>query len=182
MDSSQNLIPLIETKKNSLPQILIVAAAVFIIDQLAKFWVVHYLPMGGTWSLTTGTARLAQITFITNTGAAFGMFPQLGTIFMVSAMVVIVGIVFFHRQLPLENGWVRLSLGLQLGGAMGNLFDRLTQGYVVDFIDIGFWPIFNIADVSIMVGVSTLTYYFWCQENTLDYQELSGISEGKNNE
>jgi signal peptidase II len=59
---------------------------------------------------------------------------------------------------------VRLSLGLQLGGAVGNLLDRLRSGYVVDFIDIGFWPIFNLADLAIVVGVAVLAYHLWRED------------------
>ena len=119
-------------------------------------------------------ARLFQFTFITNTGAAFGMFPQLGTIFLFVALVVIIGIVIFHHHLPTENIWIRISLGLQLGGAMGNLLDRILRQYVVDFVDIGFWPIFNIADISVVVGVVILAYFLWQEEPQLD--SVQGMS------
>ena len=119
-----------------------------------------------------------KFTFISNTGAAFGMFPQLGTVFMVIAVIVVAGIVIYHNQLPTENIWVRISLGLPLGGAMGNLLDRLMHGYVVDFVDIGFWPIFNIADLSIVLGVIFLTYHLWDEENAPDStQDMSALSE-----
>ncbi len=92
------------------------------------------------------------------------MFPQLGNFFMIVAVVVIGVIVLFYHRLPTENVWVRISLGLQLGGAMGNLVDRLVRGFVVDFIDIGFWPIFNLADISIVLGVVILAYHLWDEE------------------
>ena len=92
------------------------------------------------------------------------MFPQMGGAFMVVAVIVIVAIVLFYHHLPIENPWIRLSLGLQLGGALGNLVDRFHYGYVVDFVDIGFWPIFNVADVSIVVGVAILAYHLWHEE------------------
>ena len=117
-----------------------------------------------SWSLVPALSKLIKFTHIANTGAAFGMFPQLGNIFMVIAVIVIAGIIIFHKQLPTENIWVRISLGLQLGGAMGNLVDRILRGYVVDFVDIGFWPIFNIADLSIVVGVTILAYHLWDEE------------------
>ncbi len=125
-------------------------------------------------------SRLFRFTYISNTGAAFGMFPQLGTIFMVIAVIVVVGIVIFHDHLPTENIWVRISLGLQLGGALGNLADRILRGYVVDFVDIGFWPIFNIADLSIVVGVAILAYHLWDQENSMDSpHEVQVFSGGR---
>ncbi|NJN94088.1 MAG: signal peptidase II [Anaerolineales bacterium] len=115
------------------------------------------------------------------TGAAFGMFPQLGGIFMVIAVVVVVAIVIFYHHLPTYNLWVRVSLGLQLGGALGNLVDRITRGYVVDFVDIGFWPIFNIADMSIVLGVTILAYFLWSEEDVLSQVEKApNLSEGGN--
>lgn len=124
-------------------------------------------------------SRLVKFTYISNTGAAFGMFPQLGTIFMIIAVLVIVGIIIFHRQLPIHNVWVRISLGLQLGGAMGNLVDRILRGYVVDFVDIGFWPIFNIADISIVVGVSMLAYCLWEEEANHDSTQMHAVQGGQ---
>jgi len=92
---------------------------------------------------------------------------------MIIAVVVIVGIIIFHNQLPTENIWVRISLGLQLGGAMGNLVDRIVRGYVVDFVDIGFWPIFNIADLSIVTGVALLAYHLWDEDGQEGHMDSS---------
>ena len=153
-------------KSSALPTILSIAAIIFALDQITKFLVVQNIPLHGSWSFFPGLAKIFQFTYITNTGAAFGMFPQLGGAFMVIAIVVIASIVTFYRHLPTANIWVRISLGLQLGGALGNLLDRITRGYVVDFVDIGFWPIFNIADLSIVLGVALLAYYLWYEENS----------------
>jgi signal peptidase II len=87
---------------------------------------------------------------------------------MVVAIIVIIAIILFYHHLPIESPWIRLSLGLQLGGAMGNLLDRLMHGYVVDFVDIGFWPIFNLADLSIVCGVAILAYHLWNEEDRPD--------------
>jgi signal peptidase II len=143
------------------PTIIGIAAVVFGLDQASKFLVTQYIPMGGSWSIIPAFERLVKFTFITNTGAAFGLLPQLGDVFTVVAVVVIFGIIFFHRQFPTGNLWVRMSLGLLLGGVMGNFVDRLFRGYVVDFVDIGFWPIFNLADASIVIGICILTYHLW---------------------
>ncbi len=99
---------------------------------------------------------------------------------MVVAIVVIMAIIIFYRHLPTGNVWVRVSLGLQLGGAMGNLLDRILHGYVVDFVDIGFWPIFNLADLSIVIGVSILAYYLWNEEDAADQagRNVPRLSEG----
>lgn len=161
--------------------ILGVAVIVFSLDQITKFLILQKISLGETWSFSPNLARIFQLTFIKNTGAAFGMFPQLGTVFMVVALMVIVAILLFHHHLPAEKGWIRLSLGLQLGGAMGNLADRLQYGYVVDFIDIGFWPIFNLADLSIVVGVAILAYHLWDEEHPSEKPEqISRLPEGGN--
>ena len=93
------------------------------------------------------------------------MFPQLSFVFLAVAVVVILALLFFSHYLPTTNIWFRLSWGLILGGAMGNGLDRILHGYVVDFVDIGFWPIFNIADLSIVIGVCILAYYLWEEDN-----------------
>jgi signal peptidase II len=143
--------------------------------------VVQNIPLQESWSLFPSLAKIFQFTFITNTGAAFGVFPQLGGLFMVVAVVVIAAIIIFHHHLPTHNIWVRISLGLQLGGAMGNVLDRMLHGYVVDFIDVGFWPIFNIADLAIVLGVSILAYHLWHAENSLDGTDnVPRLSEGGN--
>lgn len=155
------------------PTIIGIAAIIFALDQASKFLVVKYIPLGESWSFWPALARLFQFTFITNTGAAFGMFPQLGTIFLGIAIVVMIGLPILFHQLPTENLWVRMSVGLLLGGAMGNGIDRILRSYVVDFVDIGFWPIFNIADISIITGVCILTYCLWEEENAMNQaQEL----------
>lgn len=146
---------------SAFPTILGVSAIIFALDQMSKFLVLKHIPLGGAWDYLPGLAPLFRITFITNTGAAFGILPQMGSLLMVVAVVVIIAITFFYRLLPTENVWARVALGLQLGGAMGNFWDRVTHGYVVDFIDISFWPIFNIADVSIVIGVAILAYFLW---------------------
>lgn len=149
---------------SAFPTIVGVAAIIFGLDQMSKFLVLKYIPLEGSWDYLPWLARLFKITFITNTGAAFGMFPQMGTVLMVIAIVVILAIASFYHHLPTQKVWVRLCLGWQLGGAMGNLMDRIVHGYVVDFIDIGFWPIFNIADASIVIGVSILAYFLWNED------------------
>ncbi len=148
----------------SLLVLLGVAALVLALDQLTKAWVSASLPEGGWWSPLPGLWRIFRITHITNSGAAFGIFPNQGNFFILIAVIVVLAIVLYHRHLPVGGWWIRLSLGLQLGGAFGNLFDRVRLGYVVDFIDIGFWPIFNLSDTAIVTGVAILAYCLWRED------------------
>ena len=144
-----------------------VAAVVVGLDQLTKYWVMASLPEGNWWSpLPGGAWHFFRITHTTNSGAAFGIFPKQGGVFVLVAAVVVVAIVLYYRYLPQGDWLIRLSLGLQLGGAIGNLIDRLRFGYVVDFIDVGFWPIFNIADASITIGVILIAYGLWRGDRT----------------
>jgi signal peptidase II len=157
-----------------------VAILVLALDQLTKIWVSNSVPEGGWWSPLPGLWRVFRITHITNSGAAFGIFPNQGNFFIFIAIVVVIAIVLYYRYLPTEGWLVRLSLGLQLGGAIGNLVDRIRYGHVVDFVDIGFWPIFNVADMAIVVGVGILAYCLWREDYAAhDLTLLPADDEGK---
>lgn len=132
-----------------------IASVVIFLDQVSKFLVRLHLSPGQSVP-EDGPIRLSHYT---NTGAAFSLFPNQTALFIVVAIVAISIIVLYSRQLPKDGGIVRVGLGLQLGGAAGNLIDRVLHGQVTDFIDLGFWPVFNIADSSIVVGVGLLAYF-----------------------
>ncbi|GAB4536762.1 MAG: signal peptidase II [Anaerolineae bacterium] len=164
----------------SLIFLVVVGVVVLALDQLTKVWVLTSLPEGGWWSPLPGLWRVIRITHITNSGAAFGIFPNQGNFFIIVAVVVALAIVLYYRYLPTGNWLVRLSLGLQLGGAIGNLLDRIRYGHVVDFVDIGFWPIFNVADLAIVTGVGILAYCLWHEEQVAhSLTFLSTDDEGK---
>jgi signal peptidase II len=150
-----------------------VATLVFLADQVSKALVLRYLAINQSWNPIPGLSSLFTITHVTNTGAAFGLFPDRGMLFVVVAVVVIAAIVAYYRYLPSDRLLVRASLGLQLGGALGNLLDRLRYGYVVDFIDFKIWPVFNLADSSIVVGVVILAFYL-LREQEAGHPEPSG--------
>ena len=136
----------------------VVAVLTLVIDQISKRAVMTSLRPGESWNPVAALERWVSLTYVTNTGAAFGLFPDYGVVFMVVAVVVIVTIIFYYRHLPGEQWLVQASLGLQLGGALGNLLNRLQYGHVIDFIDFKIWPVFNVADSSIFVGVVILAF------------------------
>jgi signal peptidase II len=136
-----------------------VALLALVADQISKYLVFSNLNPGQSWNPITSLTSWVSITHVTNTGAAFGLFPDRGSLFVVIAVIVVAAIIFYHRHLPAGQWWIKVSLGLQLGGALGNLLDRLRLGYVIDFIDFKIWPVFNLADSSIVVGVAILAYY-----------------------
>lgn len=97
-----------------------------------------------------------HITYVHNFGAAFGLFVHRTGFFIFVTTVVVLLIFVFLRHLPKEQKLLRAALVLQLGGAMGNLIDRVRLGYVIDFFDLRVWPVFNVADIAIVFGVGLL--------------------------
>lgn len=147
------------SEKSSWLLFLGVAALVFLIDQASKWAVLTYLSLGEAWNPVALLRPFVSVTHVTNTGVAFGLFQDQGTFFAIVALLVVIGIVVFYRYLPPDQLWLRVSLGLQLGGALGNLLDRVRLGSVVDFIDFKIWPVFNLADTAIVLGVAILAFY-----------------------
>lgn len=129
-----------------------VAVLVFIADQVTKYVVKSNLALYESWP----REGLVRITYGTNSGTAFGLFPDQTLILIVTSFLAIGFIYYFYRSHALPTPVLRLAIGLQLGGAFGNLVDRIRLGSVVDFIDVGWWPIFNIADSSIVTGIGLL--------------------------
>ena len=147
-----------------LPLVPLVALATLALDQFTKWLVVTNLELGESVYPLPALSRLFSLTYVTNTGAAFGLLKEAGVVFVFVAILVITIIVLYVRRVPADQQLVRVALGLQLGGALGNLIDRLRLGHVVDFIDLKFWPVFNVADSAIVIGVALLAIAFWRQE------------------
>ena len=122
------------------------------VDQATKYLVRANLEIGESWP-REGFFRL---THGTNTGTAFGLFPQQTLLLTIASVIAIGFIIYFYRTHGGHTWLSRLNVGLLLGGAFGNLTDRLIAGRVTDFIDVGPWPIFNMADSSIVVGITLL--------------------------
>jgi signal peptidase II len=147
--------------------LFVTAVITLIVDQATKFFAITYLAPDRVWAPIPSLAHILTFTYITNTGVAFGMFKNLGPIFMGVAIVVIVTIFIYQKQVPAYAWPVRVVLGLMLGGAVGNLIDRLRFNFaVIDFIHLHYyspqlvldWPVFNVADGSVVVGVILLAF------------------------
>ena len=140
--------------------IYLIAAMVILIDQYTKYLVRLNLLEGQSWDRLSWLMPYARVTHVQNTGAAFGMFPQAGLIFTVVAIVVSAVIIYYSFRLPPGLWGMRLVLGMQLGGALGNLVDRVLFGPVTDFISTTLFhvqmPVFNVADSSISCGVALM--------------------------
>ena len=137
------------------------AVLVVLTDQATKRMAEERLDRAGVRSVPLPiVGDYVRFTYVENRGAAFGLLQD-QTVFFVFVGILVVGVIAAsYRYLPRSGFLVHLALGLQLGGAVGNLIDRVRQGYVVDFVDFGYhsnwWPVFNVADSAIVVGVALL--------------------------
>ncbi len=145
--------------------LFMVMILVLFIDYITKLLVERNVPLNHTWEPFIGIASIFRITHVTNTGAAFGLFPGGGNLFLIVAIIVSIVIVIYNNFLPKHQYLYRIALGLQMGGAIGNLLSRLRLGHVTDFLDFGPWPVFNIADTSVVCGVILLAYLMLREEN-----------------
>ncbi|MGZ9164197.1 MAG: signal peptidase II [Anaerolineales bacterium] len=138
--------------------IVMIAVLIVGLDQWTKWLVRVNIPTGETWLPESlgWLSPYARIVHWYNTGAAFGIFKEGGMIFTVLAFIVIGAILYYYPQVERSDWSLRLAMSMQLGGAIGNLIDRLRIGHVTDFISIGTFPVFNVADASISVGCAVL--------------------------
>lgn len=129
------------------------ALAIVLADQLTKLWVVQVVQ-----APTAVVGDLVRLVIVHNTGGIFGLFGSSASLLGLASMVVVGVIVLYQAREGIRGHWLlSLTLGLLLGGALGNLIDRLRLGYVVDFVDMGIgdtrWYTFNIADAAISTSL-----------------------------
>ena len=157
--------------------LFIVALLTIGIDQYSKILVETKLDMFEVYAPIPSLEAYFRIFHISNTGATFGLFSGGGTIFRYLAIVVSLGIIYYNHILPSRQRLLRLALGLQMGGALGNMIDRFRIGHVTDFIDIGPWYIFNLADLAVVSGAVLLGWLVWqeSREHRAAQKELEEI-------
>jgi signal peptidase II len=149
---------------------LLTASVVLLFDQLTKFWVRN------TFSETEGVAVFQgffNVTYVRNRGGVFGIFPHQQLLFILLSIITIAAIAYFYKNYTPKKRACEVALGLVLGGAVGNLLDRVAldkEGCVTDWLDLHWgayhWPAFNIADSSICVGVFLLLYFLIMRAET----------------
>lgn len=147
-------------------QIIVIASVIVLLDQWTKSLVRANIPLGGSWlpDSLEWLSPYARIVHWYNTGAAFGLFKEGSMVFTVLAFIVIGLILYYYPQVESADWSLRLAMSMQLGGAIGNLTDRLVIGHVTDFISVGTFPVFNVADASISVGAAVLFVGIWTME------------------
>ena len=168
-----------------------VAGIVIVLDQWTKALIRANIAPGEMW-LPDGLDWLmpyARLINWHNSGAAFGSFQGFGLVFTVLAFVVTGLIIYYYPRVDSGDWWLRLAMGMQMGGALGNVIDRLLhQGEVTDFISVGTFPVFNVADSSISVGVAILLLGVWLKDHAerkqaaLDAPEVDPRQTGVNAE
>ena len=135
--------------------LFVLPLAVVILDQFSKYIVVENMALGESIPIIE---EVFHLTYILNPGAAFGMFAH-NRLFFIAIAVIVIGIIIWARREILASPWeVKAGCGLFLGGAIGNLIDRAGQGLVIDFFDFRIWPVFNIADIAICIGVGLIIW------------------------
>lgn len=135
--------------------LFLTALLVLVVDQLSKYYVVTHFRL---FESVPVIENIFHWTYILNPGAAFGLMAGSRWIFVAIAAAVLVGIYWMRKDI-MENGWwVQYGTALFAGGAIGNLIDRARQGLVIDFFDFRIWPIFNVADIAICVGVGMIVW------------------------
>jgi signal peptidase II len=133
----------------------IIGAALFL-DRLTKIWAKTWLMPRFDWPVLP----FFHLTYVQNTGAAFGVGDHRNN-FFTGFSLILVGVLFYlQRAWSKKNRWLEVGSTLVIGGALGNLYDRLAYGYVVDFLDFRVWPVFNVADSCVTVGAIGLAWGF----------------------
>ncbi|MBM3945172.1 MAG: signal peptidase II [SAR202 cluster bacterium] len=132
--------------------LLAVVGAVIGLDQLTKYLVDANMRLGQS----IPAEGFFRLTYTTNSGTIFGLFPGQTLPLTILSVGAIAFLIYFYRTHPSPTLLMRAAIGVLLGGALGNLIDRLRHGAVIDFVDVGPWPIFNIADSAITIGIALI--------------------------
>jgi len=148
--------------------IILIACVVVGFDQWTKWLVTKNIPLNASFlpGWLDWLEPYARFTHIQNSGASFGMFQNGNAVFTILALLIVGGMLYYVSKMEAVGKWMILAVGLYMGGAIGNLVDRLTVGKVTDFISVGTFYIFNLADASINIAVVLLLISLWQEEKT----------------
>lgn len=142
---------------------LLFSGVIIGLDQLMKFWTVENFFIGQEQSLIP---NVFSLTYLQNTGGAFSLLEGQRIFFIIISIVAVIVVVYFLHKYLKESKWLTIGLSLFLAGAIGNFIDRFRLGYVVDMFQLDFvrFPIFNIADVALTIGVALIIIYLFLDE------------------
>ncbi len=146
-----------------------------LIDQLSKSIIQRTMELGQSIPVIN---NIFHVTYILNPGAAFGMLANQTVFFIIATVAVALGVIIFYFRSGQKKGMLPIALGLLLGGALGNLIDRLRYAKVVDFIDFRVWPVFNLADTAIVTGAGLLILILWFSEREKSRDKVDSDANG----
>ena len=149
----------------------------FLADRITKALVINALKPGQSIPVLPG---MIHLTHVRNAGAAFGMLAGRIWILSVATIFLVAFLLWLHHFSIYRKFILSSSLGLIIGGALGNLADRILLGFVVDFVDLRIWPVFNVADVAIVAGAITAAIYFWRMADQHELDALQGKEMAEN--
>ena len=139
----------------------ILALVILVIDQFFKQLVQQSMHLGQSIPLI---GSFIKLTYVRNTGAAFSLFIGFSPYLAVIGLVVVLAVIYFHYKIPARNYVLQTGLAFILGGSLGNLADRIFRSYVIDYLDITVWPVFNFADIMINLGVILIVLRLFIKE------------------
>jgi signal peptidase II len=154
-----------------------IAGVVIGLDQWTKTLVRSNLGFGEFWSPWDWLSPYARIVHWYNTGVALGLFQDQNLLFTILVSIIAMIIFIYYPQLSEGDWFLRIALAMQFGGSIGNLIDRLTVGHVTDFFSVGSFPVFNVADASVTIGVGIMILGVWLQERKEKAQKLKTEEE-----
>ena len=140
--------------------LLIFSAAflVILIDQISKFAIRNSMHLSQSIPVVK---NIFYITYLQNLGAGFGILQQQRLLLILVSAAVVCIILFYSKKIGKKDRLLQVISGIVLGGTIGNLIDRIIYGYVIDFLDFMIWPVFNIADSAVTIGIILLIVYYW---------------------
>lgn len=136
------------------------AIGIILLDRCSKLWIMNNMDIGNSWGLIKG---ILNITYVHNRGAAFGIMQGRSWLFVSLAAIVIIVAVYYQSKYHPER-WIQYALAFIVGGAAGNVIDRILYSSVVDFISVGWFPVFNVADMAIVGGGILFMIYILLHE------------------
>ena len=141
--------------------IYLIVIVTVLLDQWFKILIENSFKYGQSLPVVNNVFHL---TYVKNTGAAFGILKDSTTFFIVVSILIIIGFIIFLYYINNKNRWLFIASGLIIGGAIGNLIDRIRLGYVIDYLDFRIWPVFNLADSVVVIGTGILVIFIWNHE------------------
>jgi signal peptidase II len=134
----------------------VIGILVFALDRISKIWIDRSMTLYESIPVVN---NVFHITYVRNPGGAFGLLASRPGFFILANLVIIALLIYIYREMKPISSLMAAAVGLLIGGALGNLYDRILYGTVIDFLDFRIWPVFNVADIGIVVGAGLLTVF-----------------------